>query len=305
MKHSLMRRTSNWFITSTTLLLIAIALGGCEKEPSIGPLVVNPPKVEPGGKVSVSISSIDNPPKGRLRYVWNAKGKVPNEDQSGGEYVAPNEPGPDTIICEVWADSKFLVQRQATVQVIPSGIGTLQPRAGGIDPGLVSPPQDKPWDNVEQNSWHPGGSEYAPDKLRAKSVTLSTDFHTEGTRSGRFDFGPATGTNVSAAFVRWTAQRLEGYSELVFDAANPTPSTVTFRLGVSSRAGGWCEYEGNVPCPADGRAEIRFNLENPMVNSAIRTGIARIVLILDPGPEAGSVYIDNIRLVTPSPTRQP
>ena len=123
MKYEWMRKASDWFIASVVLLLIVIAYGGCGPKILVGDISVQPaPKVEVSGKLSVSIS-IDNPPDGkRLRFAWNAKGKVPNEDQPGGEYIAPSEPGTDTITCKVWSDSKHLATRTATVEVLPAAI---------------------------------------------------------------------------------------------------------------------------------------------------------------------------------------
>jgi hypothetical protein len=123
MKYGWMRKASDWFIASVVLMLIVIAYGGCGTKALVGDFSLQPAqKVEVGGKLFVSIS-IDNPPKDkRLRFVWNAKGKVPSEDQPGGEYIAPNEPGTDIITCEVWSDSKHLATRTATVEVIPAPI---------------------------------------------------------------------------------------------------------------------------------------------------------------------------------------
>jgi len=126
MKYEWIHKAFDWFIASVVLVLITIAYGGCGPKTFVGDISVQPaPKVEVGGKLSVSIS-IDNPPK-RLKLVWKAKkGKAPNENQLSGEYIAPDEPGTDTITCEVWSGSKLLVPpKTATVEVLP--IAPLKP----------------------------------------------------------------------------------------------------------------------------------------------------------------------------------
>lgn len=152
MKYGWRRKAFDGFIASGALVLITIAIGGCGAKTRIGEISVQPaPTVEVGGKLSVSIS-IDNLSKDkRLRFVWDAKGKVPNEDQPGGEYVAPNEPGSDTITCEVWSESKHLATRTTTVQVLalassqpPSALQP-QPQTGDIPPQPIKrAPEPKP-----------------------------------------------------------------------------------------------------------------------------------------------------------------
>lgn len=129
MKYGWMRKAPNGVIAIAVLALIGIAMGGCGQKTVVGNVSVQPAsEVEVGGKLSVSIA-IDNPPKGKsLRFVWSANGKVPNEDQQGGEYVAPNEPGTDTITCEVWNASERLATRTAVVEVRPQPLQASQPQ---------------------------------------------------------------------------------------------------------------------------------------------------------------------------------
>ncbi|GAF71339.1 unnamed protein product, partial [marine sediment metagenome] len=135
------------------------------------------------------------------------------------------------------------------------------------------------------------------DKFRGTSVTLSADFKTEGNRSGLLAYGPTRGKNVSAAYYRWTSVTLSQYSAIRMDVKNPTDHEIAFRLGISTRSGEWCEYAGNVGCSPKTRATVEFNLDRPIYGSRINTGIARIVLIIDPSESPGEVYIDNIRLL--------
>lgn len=289
---------------SILLGLCTYVLLGCSNDPRPTGIIVRPPETNvPKGEPRSLVVEMTKQVEG-LTSKWSGKGgfECTRQDCLAVTYTPPEVLGLDTITADVWKGKEYLGMASTTINIVETA-----------EPSVGSPPTPEPkevtgqkteeveeiWEDFEGTvQWKAGEeSEYGPDKFRGIDVKPSIDFHTQGGSSGKFAYGPAKGKNRAAAFYRWTAKSLTGHSAIRIDVFNPTPYEIGFRLGISSHSGGWCEYQGNDAVPPNGRATVQFDLDSPIYGSRIDTGIARIVLIVDPSESPGQVYVDNIRFV--------
>lgn len=297
-------------MTSTRRLFVylvcAAILVGCG-DPQPTKIIVKPPITDvPVGAqraFSVEMTKLGD----GLSAEWNGKGKFEcvRPDCLAVTYTAPEALGLDTITVVVRKGNKRLGMASEAINVVkgpPPDSPPPIPKPQEVT-GQKTEKVEEIWEDFEGTvQWKAGAeSEYGPDKFRGIDVKPSIDFHTQGSSSGKFAYGPAQGKNRVAAFYRWTAKALTGHSAMRIDVFNPTPYEIGFRLGISSHSGGWCEYQGHTAVPPNGRATVQFDLDSPIYGSRIDTGIARIVLIVDPFSESpGQIYVDNIRFVRTS-----